>query len=309
MNEKVLHLETVLGTDPERIKSQVEIPTYCSSAPFKFPFVCLHLYSAQMEVKGLFVGVCFPFCHVSPRNRTHIITLDGKCLHPLSHPSILYRQRIEPSGDGRNLEDPATVKSRARQGSQTPRFWIKPSCIAQREKEESPSSSFSSFFATSKPQRQHICVCNTDTVSVFASLCRAAPTEPHSSCSSPPPTPFSGSPRFDALQGRPDQSELRSHFRHEAGPIAVWLTEGRVTLRHPVPLRQRGKLSGYERLRARRPKVVLVVGNARARARRPIPGAKSAVLARRDPEKAAVQRERAGRVGRGRARRGARGCR
>lgn len=49
MNENILHPEIVLGTDPE-IKSQVQIPTCCFCACFRFVFVCLFelIYTARM---------------------------------------------------------------------------------------------------------------------------------------------------------------------------------------------------------------------------------------------------------------------
>lgn len=147
--------------------------------------VCLHLYSVQMEVRGIFVGVWFHFCHVSPQNRTHIIAPDGKRLHPLSHPSILYRQRREPSGEGRNLEDPATVKSRARQGSQTPRFWIKPSCICSRGERRKSFCVFLQpfcYFQASETTYLRLQHPHRFRLRLFMSR---GPTEPHSSCSPP----------------------------------------------------------------------------------------------------------------------------
>lgn len=172
---------------------------------------------------------------------------------------------MEPSGDERNLEKPAPVKSRARPCSRLHDFGLNHLVSAQGEREESPSASSSIPFATSETQRQRICISNIHSVSVFTSLFLAAPQSHTGRAASP--TPRGGSPQFDALQGRPDQSELRSHFRHEAGPIAAWLTQGRVTLRQPVPFRQRGKRNGCKGPRARSPKVVLVAGDARARAR------------------------------------------
>lgn len=171
---------------------------------------------------------------------------------------------MEPSGDERNLEEPATEKSRASPGSQTPRFWTKPSCICSRgERRKSFCFFFQSFCYFRDTETTYLHLQHPLCFRLRLFIPRGS-TEPHRSCC-PPHTPRGGSPEFDALQGRPDQSELRSHFRHEAGPIAAWLTQGRVTLRQPVPFRQRGKRNRCKRPRTRRPKVVPVARNARAR--------------------------------------------
>lgn len=131
-------------------------------------------------------GSLFPLLHVSPRNRTHIIALDGKCLHPLSHPSILYRQRMEPSGDRRNLEDPATVKSRARQGSQTPRFWIKPSCICSKgERRKSFCVFLQPFCYFQASETMYLRLQHRHCFRLRLFMPRGS-TEAHSSCSPPP---------------------------------------------------------------------------------------------------------------------------
>lgn len=159
---------------------------------------------------------------------------------------------------------------------------------AQGEREESPSAFLHTFcyFRATETRSSHL------QHPLCFRLCLFIPcgsTKPHRSCC-PPHTPRGGSPQFDALQGRPDQSELRSHFRHEAGPIAAWLTQGRVTPRQPVPFRQRGKRSRRQGPKAPRRKIVLAAGNARARARarqqlrRALwKGANLRVLTRRDP--------------------------
>lgn len=170
---------------------------------------------------------------------------------------------------------------------------------------------FRQHFYQSLATRRCICISNSHTASPLASLHLTAPRS-HTFRASPPP-PRSGLPQFDALQGRPDQSAPRSHFRHGPGPIAARLTQGRVTRRRAVPLRPGGKWRGRGAGGAERAGTESSpAAGARARAR---PEAKPSSVwggrersagpsmrsgARRDPREPQCGGARAGRGGAGR---------
>uniref|UniRef100_A0A8I5U8H9 Calmodulin 3 n=1 Tax=Pongo abelii TaxID=9601 RepID=A0A8I5U8H9_PONAB len=179
-------------------------------------------------------------------------------------------EKAEPLSVRRHLGDPATTEGPVRGGASKPQhFGLNHLPSVKGESRESPSTFVASLFITSWPQKRCICFSNGHAVSPFASLLLKAPRG-HRVQTSPPP-PCSGSPQFDALQGRSDQWAPRSHFRHGPGPIVTRLTEGRVTHRRAVPLR-RGKRSGPGRQSARREKVVRRRERARARpAANPVP--------------------------------------